>query len=283
MLLMGVQACRLPALKPLKPLKTIKTLKTPKTLKTLNGRPGLPFASPYTPSQHLAGMSCTHMGAHIWAMVAPLVGGGHPAANTHPKATHQWLLMGVQACRLPALKPLKPLKTLKTLKTPKTLKTLNGRPGLPFASPYTPSQHLAGMSCTHMGAHIWAMVAALVGGGHPAANRHPKATHQWLLMGVQACRLPALKPLKPLKTLKTLKTPKTLKTLNGRPGLPFASPYTPSQHLAGMSCTHMGAHIWAMVAALVGGGHPAANKCPRLHINGFLWASKPTVCQPLNP
>ena len=138
MLLMGVQACRLPALKPLKPLKTLTTLKTSKTLKTLNGRPGLPFASPYTPSQHLAGMSCTHMGAHIWAMVAALVGGGHPAANTHPKATHQWLLMGVQACRLPALKPLKPLKplkTFKTLKTPKTLKTLNGRPGLPFASP----------------------------------------------------------------------------------------------------------------------------------------------------
>ena len=248
-LLMSVQACRLPALKPLKPLKTLKTLKTPKTLKTLNGRPGLPFASPYTPSQHLAGMSCTHMGAHIWAMVAALVGGGHP--------------VGVQACRLPALKPLKPLKTFKTLKTPKIHKALNGRPGLPFASPYTPSQHLAGMSCTHMGAHIWAMVAALVGGGHPAANRHPKATHQWLLMSVQACRLPALKPLKPLKTLKILKTPKTLKTLNGRPGLPFASPYTPSQHLAGMSCTHMGAHIWAMVAALVGGGHPAANRHPK--------------------
>ena len=40
---------------------------------------------------------------------------------------------------------------------------------------------------------------------HPAANRHPKATHQWLLMGVQACRLPALKPSKPSKPLKTLK------------------------------------------------------------------------------
>ena len=89
----------------------------------------------------------------------------HPAANRHPKATHQWLLMGVQACRLPALKPLKPLKTLKRLKT---LKTRHGGPSLPFA-----------------------ML-------HPAANRHPKATHQWLLMGVQACRLPALKPLKPL-------------------------------------------------------------------------------------
>ena len=40
---------------------------------------------------------------------------------------------------------------------------------------------------------------------HPAASRHPKATHQWLLMGVQACRLPALKPSKPSKPLKTLK------------------------------------------------------------------------------
>ena len=95
----------------------------------------------------------------------------HPAANRHPKATHQWLLMGVQACRLPALKPLKPLKTLKTLTT------RHGGPSLPFA-----------------------ML-------HPASNRHPKATHQWLLMGVQACRLPALKRLKPLKTLKRLKNP----------------------------------------------------------------------------
>ena len=59
---------------------------------------------------------------------------------------------------------------------------------------------------------------------HPAANRHPKATHQWLLMGVQACRLPALKPLKPLKTLQTLKNLKTLKTpaSSWGPSLPFA-------------------------------------------------------------
>ena len=152
-LLMGVQACRLPALKRLKPLKTLKRLKT---LTTRHGGPSLPFA-----------------------ML-------HPAANRHPKATHQWLLMGVQACRLPALKPLKPLKTLKRLKT---LTTRHGGPSLPFA-----------------------ML-------HPAANRHPKATHQWLLMGVQACRLPALKPLKPLKTLKRLKT---LTTRHGGPSLPFA-------------------------------------------------------------
>ena len=137
-LLMGVQACRLPALKRLKPLKPLKTLKRLKTLTTRHGGPSLPFA-----------------------ML-------HPAANRHPKATHQWLLMSVQACRLPALKRLKPLKTLKRLKT---LTTRHGGPSLPFA-----------------------ML-------HPAANRHPKATHQWLLMGVQACRLPALKRLKPLKTL----------------------------------------------------------------------------------
>jgi len=66
-------------------------------------------------------------------------------------------------------------------------------------------------------------------------------------MGVQACRLPALKPLKRLKTFKRLKT---LTTRHGGPSLPFA-----------------------ML-------HPAAN---RQHINGFLWASKPAVCQPLNP
>ena len=174
-LLMGVQACRLPALKRLKPLKTLKRLKT---LTTRHGGPSLPFA-----------------------ML-------HPAANRHPKATHQWLLMGVQACHLPALKPLKPLKPLKTLKT------RHGGPSLPFA-----------------------ML-------HPASNRHPKATHQWLLMGVQACRLPALKRLKPLKTLQSLKNPQRLKNpyhpswgskppapqghtsmaSYGRTSLPFASP-----------------------------------------------------------
>ena len=142
----------------------------------------------------------------------------HPAANRHPKATHQWLLMDVKACRLPALQPLKPLKTLKRLKT---LTTRHGGPSLPFA-----------------------ML-------HPEANRHPKATHQWLLMGVQACRLPAFKRLKPLKTFKRLKT---LTTCHGGPSLPFA-----------------------ML-------HPAANRHPKAtHINGFLWASKPAICQPLNP
>ena len=90
--------------------------------------------------------------------------------------------MGVQACRLPCFilqptgtprphinvflwaskpavcQPLNPLKPLKTLKRLKTLTTCHGGPNLPFA-----------------------ML-------HPAASRHPKATHQWLLLGVR--RLP---------------------------------------------------------------------------------------------
>ena len=172
----------------------------------------------------------------------------HPAASRHPKATHQWLLMGVQACRLPALKPLKRLKGLKRLKTLKMLKTLNGRPSLPFASPETspetPSlKHSPGML-------------------HPAASRHPKATHQWLLMGVQACRLPALKPLKRLKGLKTLKM---LKTLARR--LPALKP--------AMKCHRLNIPLACFILQPVG--------TPRPDINGFLWAFKPAVCQPLNP
>ena len=207
-LLMGVQACRLPALKHLKPSKTFKRLKT---LTTRHGGPSLPFAMLHPAANRHP--KATHqwllMGVQVCRLPAlkclnPLKtlkrlktlttrhGGPslpftmlHPAGNRHPKAIHQWLLMGVQACRLPALKPLKPLKTLKRLKT---LTTRHGGPSLPFA-----------------------ML-------HPAANRHPKATHQWLLMGVQDYRLPALQPLKPLKTLKRLKT---LKTRHGGPSLPF--------------------------------------------------------------
>ena len=49
---------------------------------------------------------------------------------------------------------------------------------------------------------------------HPAANRHPKATHQWLLMGIQVCRLPAL--LQP----------------TGTPG-PYINGFSPRPHING--------------------------------------------------
>ena len=103
---------------------------------------------------------------------------------------------------------------------------------------------------------------------HPAANRHPKATHQWLLMGVQACRLPALKPLKLSKRLKPLKPLKRL--------LGMLHPAANSHPKA--------THQWLLMGRL---NNPLAcfilqpTGTPRPHINGFLWASKPAVCQPL--
>ena len=90
--------------------------------------------------------------------------------------------MGVQACRLQALKPFKPLKPLKRLKPLKPLnlcKSFSKRP--------------------------------------PAQAKATPRPHRWLVMGVQACRLPALKPLKPLKRLKPLKPLKLCKSFAERP------------------------------------------------------------------
>ena len=93
---------------------------------------------------------------------------------------HPWLFMGVQACRLPALKRSKPLKG-------------------------------------HFNGFLWASSAgksypkarsiAVSGRSSVPLARHSQRTgiprpHPWLFMGVQACRLPALKHSKPLKPLK---------------------------------------------------------------------------------
>ena len=146
----------------------------------------------------------------------------HPAANRHPKATHPWLLMGVQACRLPALKPSKPSKPLKSLKPLKPLKRwLGNPPPMLWETLQTLTWHAS--SCSpqpprgHTSMASSGPLKQSLGMLHPAANRHPKATHPWLLMGVQACRLPALKPSKPSKPLKSLKPLKPLKRWLGNP------------------------------------------------------------------
>ena len=212
--------------------------------------------------------------------------------NPQPTGTprpHQWLLMGVQACRLPALKSLKPLKPLKGLKPLKLCASFSERPTAQAKA--TPRPHpsllLGGPACRSPGVtrfkpfkRLNTLLACLI--PQPTGTPRP---HQWLLMGVQACRLPALKPLKPLKGLKILKTlHKLLGTPNragksypkatsiasaGRSSLPFARRYT-LQTLQTLK------HSLCMP-------HPAANRHPQGHINGFLWASKPAVCQPLNP
>ena len=64
------------------------------------GRPSLPFATSWGSKPAVChAASCSQQA---------------PQGHT----THQCLLLGVQACRLPALKRLKTLQTLKTLKNP---------------------------------------------------------------------------------------------------------------------------------------------------------------------
>ena len=154
-----------------------------------------------------------------------------------------------------------PRLQLKTLKTLKTVTWHEQAPqGHTSMASYGPLQQSLGML-------------------HPAANRHPKATHQWLLMGVQACRLPALKPLKPSKPSKPSKRSKPskpLKTLKRWLGMlhPAANSHPEATHqwlLLGRLNTPLACFILQPTGT------------PRPHINGFLWASKPAVCQPLNP
>ena len=172
--------------------------------------------------------------------------------------------MGVQACRLPyfilqptgtprplinsffwAPKPAvcQPLKSLKRLKT---LTTRHGGPSLPFA-----------------------ML-------HPAANRHPKATHQCLLMGVQACRLPALKPLKPLQPVMGVQACRLPCFILHPTGTP--RPLINSFFWAPLTTRHGGPSLpFAML-------HPTANRHPNGHTSmpsygrPSLWGSKPAVC-----
>ena len=139
----------------LKTLQTLKTLKNLKVLKTLTWHAS--SCSQQPPQGHTSMAS--------YGPLKQSLGMLHSAANRHPKATHQWLLMGVQACRLPALKPFKGLKPLKTLKPLKRWLGMlhpaaNSHPqGHTSMASYGPLKHSLGMR-------------------HPAANRHPKATHQ---------------------------------------------------------------------------------------------------------
>ena len=115
---------------------------------------------------------------------------------------------------LPFASP-KTLQTLQTLQTLKTLKTLQTNPSCSHQAtsiasclPPTSPSHCpcsAAWSSFLPACLFFFLFRSL------AASRHPKATHQKLLMGAQVCRLPALKrskrskPSKPLKPLKPSK------------------------------------------------------------------------------
>ena len=240
--------------RPSLPFASPKTLQTPKTPKrplqwllmgfqrrqkptsmAFYGRPSLPFASPktlQTPKTPQRPLQWLLMG-----FLKPLKGhfNGFLWASSAGKSPHPWLFMGVQACRLPALKRSKPLKPLKG----------------------------------HFNGFLWASSA---GKSYPKARciafsgrssvplaRHSQRTgiprpHPWLFMGVQACRLPALKRSKPLKPLK-----------GHFNGFLWASS-------AGKS-----AHPWLFMGVQAC-RLPALKRSKPLkplkgHFNGFLWAS----------
>ena len=211
-LLMGVQACRLPALKPLKRLKPLKPLKLlklchsvwdaqPRSLKPLKLCPSVWDAQP---RRHKLPQGQIHRFFSARST---------PTGTPRPQQWLLRLLMGVQACRLPALKPLKPLKRLKPLKPlkllklchsvwdaqPRSLKPLKLCPSVWDAQP---RRHKLPQGQIHR---------FFSARSTPTGTPRPQQWLLRLLMGVQACRLPALKPLKPLKRLKPLKPLKLLR------------------------------------------------------------------------
>ena len=99
--------------------------------------------------------------------------------------------------------------------------------------------------------------------------------HQWLLMGVQACRLPAPKPLKPLKPLTPLKPLKPLK--------PFKLCKSVSECPTAQAKATPKPHTLFPSQRRPCSPGIRSQQAPQGHINGFFWASKPAVCQPLNP
>ena len=110
---------------------------------------------------------------------------------TGTRRPHQWLSYG--RCRLPALRRLKPFVRRYM---PKPFKRFN------------------------------ILLACLI--PQPTGTRRP---HQRLLMGVQACRLPALRRLKPLKPLKRLKPLKLCIRVSERPTAQAKATPRPHQRL----------------------------------------------------
>ena len=102
--------------------------------------------------------------------------------------------------------------------------------------------------------------------------------YQWLLVGVQACRLPAPKPLQPLKPLKPLQPLKPLKPLK-----PFKLCKSVSEWPTAQAKATPKPHTLFPSQRRPCSPGFRSQQAPQGHINGFLWASKPAVCQPLNP
>ena len=235
---------------------------------------------------------------------------GHPslpfasslAANRHPSATPQWLLMGVQVCRLPALKPLKPSKRLKHSKPFKTVKPVKRwLRVLRLAANSYPAPHIngflwpflqpTGTPGPHINGFLWASKSAVC--QLSCSQQAPQGHTSMASYGRPS--LPFARP-KTLKTLQTLQTLKTLQTLQNRKTRKTLASRASSCSQQPPRATHQ----WLLMAILAANRHPRAThqwllmgiyvcRLPALlqptgtpgpHLNGFLWASKSAVCPP---
>ena len=168
--------------------------------------------------------------------------------------------MGVQACRLPALKPLKPLKTLKTTKRLKTLKTLKTLQKLLGPPNRAGKSYPKATSIASSGRSSHSNFAKASRKAQPRMQKLPQGHIHRFFWAVQpAVRLKRFKLLKLYKIAWHAKPrrqnlyPKARSLASSsRPSLLFASLYT-------------------------------LQKVPQGQINGFFAAFKPAVCQPSNP
>ena len=126
------------------------------------------------------------------------------ASCGHPRATHQWLLMGRPS--LPFARP-KTLQTLQTLQTLKTLQTLNNRKTFKTLTSHASSCSQQPPRATHQWLHmaLWPLLHPTGSPGHTSILSYGRPS------------LPFARP----KTLQTLQTLKTLQTLNNRKTLPL--------------------------------------------------------------
>ena len=217
--------------------------------------------------------------------------------------------MGVQACRLPAFQRFKCFKSL--LERPTTQAK---------ASPRPPQNCFLWASkpavCQALNPKTLKTLKTLnhpLGTPNPAGNTHINGT-----MGVQACRFPAFKPLKCLKNLlerpiaqakaaprpdqwlplgvqacclPAFKRFKCLQNLLERPTVQAKATPRPHHYPKTRSIASMGVQACRLPAfqrfkcfkSLLEHPTAQAKASPRPLQNCFLWASKPAVCQALNP
>ena len=217
-----------------------------------------------------------------------------PGMNRHPKATHQWLLMGRLNNPLACF-------VLQLTGTSKAIQWLHGPLEMllrrfPSSNPSRsqPGHEKYTLWASKFSHPEWLCMGRLKQGPwlrFPAANTHlARPAQQWLqwphrlniplacfilqptgtprphingFFGLQACRLPALRPLKPSKPSKRFKPLKPLKRWLGM------------LHPAGNSHPEA-THQWLLMGRW---NNPLAcfilqpTGTPRPHINGFLWAA----------